>query len=134
MMKLHKITKGGFTLIELMITVAIIAILAAVAVPSYQNYLTSAARTEGAGLLLEVMAQQESSFRNNLTYATNLTNLGYATSTVESESGYYQVSAAACASKALTRCVKLTATGKGSQASDGNLTLDSAGNKEGHWP
>lgn len=54
-MKSHTIfsSKGGFTLIELMITVAIIAILAAIAYPSYTQYVQRAHRAEARSILLE---------------------------------------------------------------------------------
>ena len=124
----------GFSLMELLVTVAIVGILLAIALPSYQQYIISANRSEGAGLLMDVMSQQESSYRNNLTYTVDLQDLGYATSTVVSESAFYTVSAAACTSAALTRCILLTATAQGRQVDDGNLTLDSTGVKEGSWP
>lgn len=127
-------SQAGVTLVELMIVVIIVGLLAAVALPSYRSHVISAGRTEGAGLLMEVMAQQESSYRSNLTYTTSLTSLGYASDPVDSETNLYKVSAEACGTTALTRCVLLRATPQGTQEVDGDLTLDSKSNKTGNWP
>jgi type IV pilus assembly protein PilA len=47
----HEESQGGFTLIELMIVVAIIGILAAIALPAYQDYVVRSRVAEGIGLL-----------------------------------------------------------------------------------
>lgn len=125
----------GFTLLELMITVGIIGIIAALAFPQYMNRVTETRRGDGAGMLTRVMQSQERFFINNLTYTVDLRNLGYsAASSVDSSEGFYKVSAAACASSTIAQCVQLTAVPQGAQSSDGNLTLNSRGQQTGNWP
>lgn len=116
---------SGFTLIELMITVVILSILAMVAVPAYNSSVTKARRTDGQSALMEVMAKEERYFTENNTYTTNLAQLP---ADATSDEGFYTVSAAACGS-GIDSCVILTATPGGAQASDGNLTYDSRGQK-----
>jgi type IV pilus assembly protein PilE len=66
----------GFTLIELMITVVIVAILASVALPSYQNHLQKARRADAYDCLLNAAQRQESFFYQNNTYASTIDALG----------------------------------------------------------
>lgn len=63
----------GFTLIELMITVAILAILAAVAIPVYNNYVYSAKTAEATTNISGIRTLEESYFAENNTYITNAT-------------------------------------------------------------
>ena len=60
----------GFTLIEVMITVAIVAILAAVAMPSYSAYIMRGHLAEAVGGLAGVRAQMERHYQDNRSYAT----------------------------------------------------------------
>ena len=119
----------GFTLVEILIVVAIIGILSAIAYPSYQSSVMKSHRSEGMELLFQVMEAQENFYSDNLTYSTDLDGqLGYSADPVVSTSEYYQVSAAACGG-GIGRCVVLTATAINGQIPDGNLTLNSRGER-----
>jgi len=59
----------GFTLVELMIVVAIIGILAAVGYPAYTGYVTKANRADAIGGLLTLAGRMEEYYANNDTYA-----------------------------------------------------------------
>lgn len=67
----HALRAGaGFTLIEAMITVAIIGILAAVALPSYRDYILRGHLADASNGLATIRAQMERHFQDNRTYAT----------------------------------------------------------------
>jgi len=69
--------RKGFTLVELMVVVLIVAVLLTVALPSYQQQVRKTRRSLGKAELLEVMARQEQFFLNHRQYAGVLTDLGY---------------------------------------------------------
>lgn len=130
---MNKITikqNKGFTLLELMIVVAIVGILAAVAVPSYTEHVTKSNRTEAMELLTEIMSAQQRYATKNRTYTVTSTDLGYPV-TVTTRSGFYNITFAACGGN-IRRCVLLTATptAGGRQDGDGNITLNSRGAKQ----
>ena len=101
----------GITLIELMIVVAIIAILAAIGYPSYRDYVRRSNRAEGKSELMNAAALQEKFFSNNNTYTTDMTALGLDnTDPAITEKGFYSVDAAACAGGTIATCYVLTAT------------------------
>lgn len=67
----------GFTLIELMIVIVVVAILVGIALPSYQQQVIKTKRSLGKAELMEVLARQEQFFVNNRQYAVALDSLGY---------------------------------------------------------
>jgi type IV pilus assembly protein PilE len=66
-----KVTQKGFTLIELMIVVAIIGILAAIVMPNYTDYVNRARATEATSALADMRIRMEQYFQDNRTYAGN---------------------------------------------------------------
>ena len=104
----------GFTLIELMVTVAIVAILAAVAYPSYTGHIRKARRTEAKTALLQIQVAQEKYFLQNNAYSPALNSsglgLGYSSTSPTTTSGYYTLSYTV-GTPATTYTATATATG-----------------------
>ncbi len=120
----------GFTLVEVMVTVAIIAILASVAIPAYQDQIRKARRSDGQSLLLDIAQQQERFLTANSTYTQNMNDLGYAgsSSSQYSDEGNYSASVTLASGCVIANCYRLVATPVHSaQLEDGSLVLWSNG-------
>ncbi|ENM5779525.1 pilin [Vibrio mimicus] len=71
----NKLQKG-FTLIELMIVVAIIGVLSAIAIPAYKDYVAKSAVTSAVGTLKSLLTNADLYTQNNTTSTTNMASLG----------------------------------------------------------
>lgn len=118
----------GFTLIELMITVAIIGILASIAYPSYTDFITRSNRSEGQRELLRYANLQEQVYVDSRFYAANMKGLGKSTVTIKTNSENYIISVSDQTATTFT----LKAEAQNNQTSDTGcttLTVDEIGTK-----
>jgi len=119
-----------------MIVVTIVALLAAVALPSYQDYSRRARRSDAQNTLMTLSNNLEKFYSDNNTYTVDLAGMSYtesAADTITSPEGHYtvQVAAGPAAGGILVSYIA-TATAIGSQTSDtdcATITYDSTGAK-----
>lgn len=112
----------GFTLVEVLIVIAIVGILGAVAYPSYIGFVVESNRTEAQRELMRLANLQEQFFIDSRTYTADMTALGMSADPYITDSGEYSIDAVANAS---TFTLTATAVTGGVQATKdtGCLTL-----------
>lgn len=123
----------AFTLIELLIVVAVVAILAAVALPAYHQYVDRSRRVDAKSSILNIAQQFERCFTRFSSYDHTATNCPVTVPTVSAE-GFYRLTVTSNATS-----FTITATPTGVQAIRDaarcpNFTYDQAGTKGGTVP
>jgi type IV pilus assembly protein PilE len=125
----------GFTLIELMVTVAIVAILAAIVYPSYQSYLVRNNRAAAQSALMDIAQRQQQYLLDKRAYACDLTSTGLNWTPPANVAQNYNITISiapgTCLAPATPPVFSATAApiAGSRQAADGNLIIDQAGNK-----
>jgi type IV pilus assembly protein PilE len=122
-----KPSQRGFTLIELMITTAIIAVLAAVAYPSYTRYVIKSNRATAQAQILEIANREQQYLMSARKYAnkTEMAATGYTLPTQLTNLYDWDIAVSATTVPSFT----ITFTPKGPQSNDGNLTYTNEGVK-----
>ena len=123
----HAACTRGFTLIEAMIVVAIVAVLAAVSYPSYLDFMRKGWRAEARSALVQQMQQQERGYTSSGQYK------GYEGGSGDGgAAGRYRVESGNCEGQgSIGRCIRLTATPRAglSDPEVGAIWIDSMGGK-----
>ena len=123
----------GFTLVELLVTVAIVAILAAVAYPSYQEQVAKARRAEMQGELVRLAQFMERLYSETGCYnpgADNNCALGTAAApTIGTGNSHYTVAFTDGQPTATTFRIRATPIATGPQKSDGIMEIDNQGQR-----
>ncbi len=127
-------TQSGFSLIELMVAVAILGILMAIAIPSYQEHLVRAARAAGQTFLSDLAQRQELRFQDARVYSDQATDFINAATPMPTDVAsrysvpvFVKVDPAAGTLGAFN--ITMSPIAGGMMASDGDLFIDSTGKR-----
>ncbi len=119
--------QGGFTLIELMIVIAIVAILLAIALPAYQNQIIRGHRAAAQSQMLDIANREQQYLLSNRAYIDEIAMAatGFTLPARVLENYSYTITVGTETVPSYT----ITFTPSGRQAKDGDLTLNSEGVK-----
>lgn len=116
-MKNRRRSISGFSLIELMIALVVLAIIVGIAVPGYSSYMVEARRADAIAFLMELAGEQQRYFSEYNQYASTVKDLGYPDDSVTSPEGHYSVSVSDASSN-LRYVLTATPVSDGKQADD----------------
>ena len=88
---MNRSARKGFTLIELMISVAVIGILAAIAYPSYTQFVAKGARADALAGLMHVANLQEQYYIDHRVFTNDMTKLGLAADPWKVENNFFEI-------------------------------------------
>jgi type IV pilus assembly protein PilE len=112
---------GGFTLVELMVTVVVLAIIVAIALPSYQQQVRKSRRADARNAVLDLAGREERFLSISNSYSQTPADVGYGSPfPVTVNNGYYQLTVASpdLTQPGVTPSYLITATYFGPQVAD----------------
>lgn len=124
----------GFTLIEVIITLVIVGILTAIAVPNYKRYVVRASRESAQGELLRLASLQEKIYLNSNAFSSSIT-ANYTAQAVgglgvtggKTSDGKYTLTINPATGTPQDFIITATSVAGKSQAGDGDITINAAG-------